>query len=294
MRNRVVFTLAAALAACSPSPQSSSETHFLACKVDADCTVLGTRYVCIEDLCTVGPDLTHTAPLVTPGVCTGKGLGCADPLTAPPFVPGPEVQCTESGPVAATVKWTAELGEVDCAVGKCAASNPVVAVAPDGTAWVAVDLLPPPPAPSYVPAGRALFRFDAQGRRTLITAVTLQGSGLIPYANSTQSQIWADEQGHARVFTSSKGAAGWEVAEYAPDGHLVRIRHIVDGSSGASAAFLRDGSVVVAYQHPAIVDGGGALTTVAGSPTFVTRIWPLPSPASRIRRCGSGTGRVTS
>src|SRR5262249_3882239 len=40
------------LLGCSPgTPSSSSETHFLACTIDADCKQLGAGYSCQEGLC---------------------------------------------------------------------------------------------------------------------------------------------------------------------------------------------------------------------------------------------------
>lgn len=254
MRSRIaVFAVAVTLAACAPSPKSSSETHFLDCAKDVDCAELGAAYVCIQSVCGVGPDLTQTKPLVTSGVCVGDGLTCAALSEAATFVPGPEVRCDIPEPVPAKVKWTADLGTVDCRVGKCPASNPTLAVAQDGTVWAAVDLLPPPPIVQGITLGRALLRFDSEGRRTLVTAITLQGSTLIPLKSpllGAARAVRIDERGHAHLFADSKEAFdAYNMSEYDAAGRLVRVQRLVESVSQMSAAFVADGSILLGYTY---------------------------------------------
>src|SRR5690349_9310372 len=109
------------------------------------------------------PEAASAAGSASAGTCVGTQC---DPVTPEPVAQLTPTQCTLKTAAPARVVWNTELGEVECNVGRCRLINPDIAVAPDGSLWAAADLdTVPPNPPSFVPLGRAIAHFEAQGKR---------------------------------------------------------------------------------------------------------------------------------
>jgi hypothetical protein len=165
------------------------------------------------------------------------------------------------------ISWSADLGEIDCPVSRCAVVPWQIAPGPDGSLWVASHLFMPGPDifSGGRPFGAALSRFDPGGNLalTFIADFRTRLSGEAPATTGMR----VSEGGHLLWIAPREGAPGVDLREYDPSGHLVGAEALLDNALSGHGAISADGSVTLAHeyvsQNLAETDGGALLADPA-------------------------------
>lgn len=194
------------------------------------------------------------ANVAVPGTCRGTGTTCEQPTVEPVALPAIS-PCTTTAVDGAAIVWSAELGDVDCSIGRCRLVYPLISGAPDGSVWVVADLRPPPPEPSSGDSlGRAIVHFDANGTRLGTRVIeTSQRGGAAP--TRAPSSVLGSIQGlravdDGRLLLAMPNATGdVTLEEYAATADPLSTRTLVDGVHVATAAIAQTGDITLVYAY---------------------------------------------
>lgn len=196
---------------------------------------------------------TNTAPRwegpVRPGVCVGTK--CNPPIRSP-LSTGTSVKCSPGLGDPVVVEWSADLGQMPCALGTCPLFLIDAAPSPDGGAWALVNVGIPDGWPSATasPLGTAVIRFDASGKRSFPpqaeTAMPLSGTS--PEARGLRAS-----SGGLRWVGPGEGSSGLSLRSYDSTGVFTGAHWLVEHATWGDA-WLSAGSTVIAYAYVSAVD----------------------------------------
>lgn len=189
------------------------------------------------------------------GSCTGKQTKCEAPDVR--VVTPSEVRtCNVRKVGAASIRWSVDLGDMECPVGRCIMTEPELAIAGDGSFWVVGELRPSDPGSLDVVIGSGIKHFGPQGEELAAAVLSLRGR-FDTHKRADTDGMRAAPTGDLLMVAPSTGEIPIELVAIGADARPVARSPLVDRAQLAAGSIGGDDrSVVLAYVYKAESEGG--------------------------------------